>query len=186
VSSFFIGLYIKENSRSGAKSNLWHIIGAIFMVLIICFRLYDLYRWNYYFLVSFLSILFLLTCSIKDIKDKEIPETYTGVTALFGVLLIYFNPNVTLLESVIGMGLGGFMLVISYVTRQAVGQGDGLVIGVLGLLLGWQMALAIVLYGLIFSGFYGGYLMIIVRKSRKTKIPFMPFLYGAALVIYLV
>ncbi|WP_165878599.1 prepilin peptidase [Natranaerovirga pectinivora] len=167
------------------KVTIPRMVTTILIISSLIYRLYFLYGINHFFLMTLLCITFLLIVSIKDIKNKEVPMNYLLLTIIMGFVLVWINPNVTLIESLVGGGIGVSLMILGVITRNAIGQGDGLVVMAIGILVGWQMTLAILSYGLIISACYSGYLLIIKRKSRKTKIPFVPFLFIASMIMYL-
>ncbi|MFP4697752.1 MAG: prepilin peptidase [Eubacteriales bacterium] len=177
--------YEVNNYKKSKKIFVVSMLVGVCMGLSIL-RLYALYDLTYYFLMSALIITFLSICSIKDIKEKLVPINYIIITFCLGLIMIYFNPNITLKDALFGVSIGLAFNLLGFITKNSIGQGDGLVISVVGVVLGWQMTIAILLYGLVFSGLYGGFLLIFIKKNRKTKIPFIPFLLLATGLIYLI
>ena len=88
--------------------------------------------------------------------------------------------NVLLLAGALAAGGGLFML--AFVSRQRIGYGDALLLGVLGLYLPLRETVSVFLLGLFFSAF-GGILLLICKKgNRKLRLPFAPFLMMAYLL----
>lgn len=181
-----VAYYIEVNGPIRKKQLAFLTLGVALVMGGTQYRMMTLYGFTYYYLMSLITIVFLTICGVKDMKDQEVPLIYLAGTAILGMLLLIYNPNITLLDSALGIALGGALLLFSWITKGALGQGDAWVMMVIGLLLGWQMAIALFLYGLFLSALWGGYLLIIRRQSRKTKVPFIPFLWGGALLIYLI
>lgn len=177
---------IDEKIIKTIKQNIVSLIGIELILAIIVYRLYSLYDVTYYFVMLVLTIVFLLISSIKDIKERIISIHYIVITGLLAIGMIFVNPNVNIIESGFGLLIGVGLILLSVVTNNAIGQGDALVIAVLGVLLGYKMTIAILLIALILSAFVSGYIIFIKKKSRKTAIPFVPFLLCAALTIFLI
>ncbi|MDO4452173.1 MAG: prepilin peptidase [Lachnospiraceae bacterium] len=122
------------------------------------------------------ELIFLLVCSVWDLRTKRIPIWLLGVGAV-GTFLFLLSCNKVDLCSVLGgIGIGGICLVISKVTGEALGYGDSLLICLLGSYAGfinalWTVTVAFGLAGifsLIFFMGKGGY--------KRRTIPFIPFL----------
>jgi leader peptidase (prepilin peptidase)/N-methyltransferase len=163
------------------------ILSAIVISLFTFFTyyLYYIYGFTNYFISLEITTWFLLLISIYDIKYKQVPMDVVMLTVLLGVVLLYFNPNVTLIESLVGVGIGGVLVLVSYFTKGAIGMGDAFVIGTIGILLGYKIALAVLLYTLVLCGLIGIFLMTFKKANRKTKIPMVPFMFIALLGIVL-
>ncbi|TCK93107.1 leader peptidase (prepilin peptidase)/N-methyltransferase [Natranaerovirga hydrolytica] len=181
-----IAYLIELGILKGPKKGVLITLLAIATTTTIHYRLYQLYQMSFYYIATLLCIIFLLLTSISDLQKKEIPSSYLYITIILGVMMLRINPNITPIESILGAGIGGLLIGLSYATKNAIGQGDGWVILAVGIITGWQMTLGILLIGLILSAIWGSYLLILRRQSKKTKMPFVPFLFLATLVIYLV
>jgi leader peptidase (prepilin peptidase)/N-methyltransferase len=91
-------------------------------------------------------------------------------------------------EAVIGLAVGaGLLLLVSVVGRlifrkDAMGLGDVKLLGGLGALLGWPAVLFIIFVASFLGSFVGIYL--IIRRGRRwqSRIPFGPYLAGAAVL----
>ena len=64
----------------------------------------------------------------------------------------------------------------SYLSKEQIGYGDGLVLIAAGALLGVRMNLFMFLFGLFFAALKGIWLMMTKKANRKTKMAFVPFL----------
>ncbi len=84
-----------------------------------------------------------------------------------------------------GIFVGVALLLLTKVTRGAVGAGDGVVFVITGLLFGIWENVVLLCMSLFLLGIVGGILLMIHRVHRKTLIPFVPFVllvYGGMLV----
>lgn len=82
----------------------------------------------------------------------------------------------------LGLVPGMVLLLVSVVGEQAVGKGDGWITCVLGGLIGWERVLVVLTIGAFGAAILGGILMLGLHRSRKTTIPFVPFLAAATLL----
>jgi len=75
---------------------------------------------------------------------------------------------------------GGIMLVIYFLSRGGMGEGDVKLSFALGLWLGWPNAAVLLLLAFIMGGVVGVALLATKLKTRKDPIPFGPYLCIAA------
>lgn len=175
-----------DNMLITKKDYISAFFGIIFSITIIVSRILFLYQKSYYAITALLIITLLILSSIKDIKHKEIPIEYIITTFLLGIIIMLTNPNITIVNSILGLLIGFIIFALSIITHNAIGQGDALIIGIMGGILGYSTILGIMFFAFIFSSLYGSYLIFFKRKSKKTKIPFIPFLLLGTLVVFLV
>lgn len=128
----------------------------------------------------------LLLCAIMDWKTKKIALPLLGVYMIAGVIWRMVVGNESIVSLGIGMLLGGGLLLISYVTREAVGYGDGLLLLVTGCILGAEKNFILFFCALVLSAFYSAFLLLIKRVKRTHELAFVPFLFMAytGMVIY--
>lgn len=130
------------------------------------------------------SVVFVVVCSVFDIRRKEVPVLLVGVFGLLALIaaIIRKSELYPLLYSFIP---GAAMLALSLCTRESIGYGDGLIVLVLGVFLGLGQCWAVVLSGLILSAAAGLVLLIFHKVNGKTRIPFIPFLAaGLGVVVF--
>jgi len=80
---------------------------------------------------------------------------------------------------------GILFLAISWIRQEIIGMGDGICILLLGFLWEWDVVIMVCTIALIMAGILGGVLFVLKRVTRKTQIPFIPFLFMAAVMISL-
>ncbi len=80
-----------------------------------------------------------------------------------------------------GVFVGVMLLFCALVTRGNIGMGDGLLLCITGLYLGFEKNLTLALGGLLLCGCCSAILLLTGRVNKKTGIPFAPFLLGAYL-----
>lgn len=151
-----------------------------------------------------IGVLFLL-CAVEDFKRKSLRSGL--LLAGVGVIFLVFGGELGYpllsqkiepvwkegIESflflqlgigqrLLGAGVGGILLVISFLSRGKIGLGDGYLLCISGFALGVQQNLALLGYGLLFAGVVAVVMLICKKASRNTKMPFVPFLFGAYLL----
>lgn len=130
-----------------------------------------------------LTMLFiwLVVLSIEDIKHKKISLI---IILIGGLCLFTFSlamSELSIRDRIGGIMIGGFMLLISYLTRGQIGLGDGLVLSIIGISYGFLMNLNLLILGLILSSIFSILLLICKKAKKKSTIPFIPFLLAGYL-----
>lgn len=118
----------------------------------------------------------LLWCSIDDIKSMEVSLIGIGFFAVLGIVLSFYKPVFSIIEVLGGILVGVFLLLISWISKDAIGRGDGLLIVTCGFYLGFWGNVFLLFYGLLLAGITSGILLITKQLKRKQRIPFIPFL----------
>jgi len=72
---------------------------------------------------------------------------------------------------------------ITFITKEQLGLGDGLVFLMLALVNHWQMAITTYILAFILAGIVGLFIIAIKRGARKMNLPFIPFVTITYLVI---
>lgn len=145
--------------------------GAVFLL---CFHYFFLSPAFFKYTVIFCG---LLVISGIDLEHQLIPNRM--VLILFGWALLWqlFYPAVPLGSALLGMVTGGGLLfAVLLVSRGGMGGGDVKLMAVLGLLVGWPYVLVVLMLSFITGGLVGIALLLRGRKTRKSPLPFGPFL----------
>lgn len=121
--------------------------------------------------------LWLFLCSIQDIKSKKIHLYLIAVGFVSSLLVSFLYHDAVLLERVAGAIPGLFLLALNPITRGQIGIGDGLIVVIMGICLGFTLTASILLLGLFVAAFYSAILLIFKKAGRKKTIPFVPFLF---------
>lgn len=158
------------------------IFSVIYIILIFYYYGFNILAFSY---VSLYTMLLLLT--IDDLKNKMIPLDIIICFGAFSLLLLPLNPNIpvgwTVVATLVTLGT---LYVVHRLTHGGIGLGDVWVIGISILILGWQNGLTLLVAALICSGLLSIFLLIIGKVNRKAEIPFIPFMFGAFIVLTLI
>ena len=121
---------------------------------------------------DFIVLLFLLLCSISDLRTRKISTMLLVIMSLFMVLLSLFFKRQGGGEIVGGVLIGIVFWLISKYSNETIGYGDS----IMGIYLGGICMLEIVVTAFFLTGFVS--LMGIVFKKWKNSVtlPFIPFL----------
>ena len=122
-----------------------------------------------------LVLLFLAFNAWSDWKERKILLTSVGVMLVLRILFLWNDFRVV--SGIAGsMGIPFFFLVISLLTKGALGMGDVWIILVLGMYLEVWKLLLVLMSGLFLAAMYSGWCLLLGKKKRKSEIPFVPFL----------
>lgn len=149
--------------------------GIVFLLLYHRFG----FSWEMVTQVAILCVMILM--SLIDLKSLDVFDAHLRVIAILVVLLLFIKGGREILDS-----LPGFLIWVgfSYVVGDRMGDGDKWLVGILLWLLPWISQIWWLLYS-IWTAATVAIVMLIRGTSRKTAIPFIPFLtVGYFLVLY--
>lgn len=129
----------------------------------------------------------MTVCSIADIKRKEISIRFFVILGSIAVIGCFLNSGQINFMVVAGVVPGICMIIISKITDQSIGYGDGIILTEIGLLTGIGKGMLILAVALAVAGVFSLGMVVIKKVNKRYKIPFVPFLTIAyILVIYLI
>ena len=134
-------------------------------------------------ILSLLLTVFLIICSYTDIKKKEIYFKVLLPFFLAGVIAAAVTGREAVLAAVLGAAAGIALLLLSFITKGAIGEGDGLVLVVTGVFLGISENMRLLTFALFLSALFSVGAMILKGWKRDRELPFVPFLLAAFLII---
>jgi leader peptidase (prepilin peptidase)/N-methyltransferase len=127
-------------------------------------------------IISILAIVWLLLCSLQDIRNKKI----NIILIISGFLVLSISSvicgEVSLLSRLAGLSLGLLLLGLHPITRGQIGIGDGLIVCTTGLCFGFSQNAILLVYALFAAAIVSMILILFFRANRKNTIPFIPFL----------
>ncbi|WOO34514.1 hypothetical protein R2R35_11875 [Anaerocolumna sp. AGMB13020] len=130
--------------------------------------------------------IWLLLCSFQDIKEKKISVFLIVSGGLLLSVTFLIVGGVPVIDRLSGLLLGLLLLAAGRLLKGQIGDGDGLIICITGICLGFIKNLNLMLLGLSLTGLVSLFLLIFRRAERKDTIPFVPFLFLSYLgVIFL-
>lgn len=136
------------------------------------------------FLVTAVVSTVLVIITVIDLQHRIIPDKITLPGIVFGFAAGFYLEG--WLDSLIGFFVGGGLFyLIAVLSRGGMGGGDIKFIAAAGALVGWQKVLLIIFIGALSGSVVGIALMALKGGTRKSMIPFGPFLaLGTLLVLY--
>ena len=123
----------------------------------------------------------LVIITVIDIEHQIIPDVIT----LPGIVLGLAAGSYTIgyIDSFSGCLLGGGLFyLLAVLSNGGMGGGDIKYIAAAGALVGWQKVMLIIFIGAFLGSFVGLFQIAVQKKSRKSLIPFGPFLAAATLI----
>lgn len=131
-----------------------------------------------------LGIIFFMG-TFFDIKYKALPKWF--LISAFVLSLTLYGILQPFSWKVMAGGLlpGVIFLFVSFITKEAVGYGDGIFLAAAGILLGFSEMVGILLIGLLVSAVFSLFLLVFKKATRKTALPFLPFLTVGFVVSFL-
>ena len=127
-------------------------------------------------------MMLLAVISWQDLKKKEISGKLLILRALLGSVIQLFERSISLGSWAGGIFLGLSLLFLGFVSRESIGYGDGWLVLVMGMSLGFLSSFLSFLLGLGISALVSGWLLMFKKVKRKYRIPFAPFLFLGCLI----
>lgn len=143
----------------------------------------------YLYLVTISVALAMIDIDVQKLPNVIVLPSYLVVVGLLSVAAVVDGDVGALVRALVGMTIyyGAFFLLV-LVKPGAMGFGDVKLAGVLGLCLGylgWGVLAVGAFGGILLGGVAGLALLSVRRASRKTRVPYGPFmLTGAMLAVF--
>ena len=138
-------------------------------------------------LLGLALVVLLVPIALIDLDHRIIPNRLTAAGALAALAIgLATEPSALPEQLIAGAAAGGFLLATALARPGGMGMGDVKLAGMLGLFLGRDAAVAL-LVALLAGALVGGVVIAGrgVRRGRKTAIPFGPFLAAGGVVALL-
>ena len=123
----------------------------------------------------------LCTLAIWDIWKRQLPIVLLMLVTIT-VLIQCFMGSGSVLSSIGGGLVGGAFLLLSKLSKEALGYGDSLLILIIGVQLGFWSLLECLTYTMFFLGIISLIYLVIKRGRRQVTIPFIPILAAGYLL----
>ena len=125
--------------------------------------------------------LFLLINTWQDWRRREILLWSVWSFGGLGLLLNMLSQEQSWSSILLGVVMGGIWLLFSLISRSSIGMGDGFILCVSGLYLGWRENLEMLVGALLLCAVFSAGLLLLKRAGRETRLPFVPFLFASYL-----
>jgi leader peptidase (prepilin peptidase) / N-methyltransferase len=195
----FILLKNCPHCQKNNRRRKYIVISVFALLAVVCWIFPPVrgYYWVFTLLMAYFGVI-----TVIDIEHRAI----LNETSLFGLILGFLfgwwtnGVSTTLIGGIAGFGI---MLLLYWlgelfakflsrmrneeISEVALGFGDVTLSGILGLMLGWPLILACLLFAILLGGLISGIIILYtsIKRSYKpfTAIPYAPFLILAAVVL---
>lgn len=134
------------------------------------------------------SIVFGALCTVTDCAWQRVERWVLLTGAVMGAAAAGCRIRQGA-EDWFGIGLAllpGLMLwAFSWLTEEKIGRGDGDMVMLLGLLLGWQQCMAVLCKACFLLALYAGVGLASGRMAKNSRLPFAPFLLAATVFLWM-
>ena len=119
-------------------------------------------------------------CAVMDCLWKKVwmPLVWgLGVYILIWTLISEdFSGEKIMTQLLPGVLVAVILYTASVLTQGQIGRADGIVMGILVMAAGIEQGICFIAYSLLYTFAAAVFLVVFLRKKRKTRIPFLPFL----------
>lgn len=128
--------------------------------------------------IEILLFCLLGVCAVWDGIRKEIPLAVVWIGMITALILRAYGAmgESTWISAVLAVLPGAAFWLLSFMTREQVGYGDGWVLMMIGLFVGLQRCFLILLAGLVMESVAALILLVFGKTTGDREIPFVPFL----------
>ena len=119
---------------------------------------------------------FYYICLLYTSRKRQISLVLTGVLFLTGIGWQILVEQTSWLEWLLSLLPGAGFLTLSYISREQVGYGDGLLLLTVGIWLGFGQTFGVLTLGLILCSVLCGVLLMRKKIRKQDSIPLVPFL----------
>ncbi len=129
-------------------------------------------------------LIFLAILSSEDIREKRISVKTILLGALIALICRFLEGQISGMEIAGSLIPGVLLLLLSIMTKESIGKGDGIVAMVLGLWIGGQMTFLVICLAVWVAGIFA--VVCLIRKKWEL-IPFIPcLLMGTEVLLFYV
>ena len=130
--------------------------------------------------------IYLFFCSLLDIKTKTIPFGMLligAVVAIINFSLLLFCRERTPLDFIFVLCPGVSVFLLAKLSKEMIGEADGIIFMISGLFFTLFETLMVISAAFFLSFLASCFLFIFRRVGKKTKIPFIPFIFLSTIVV---
>ena len=119
------------------------------------------------------GFLFLAVLAAQDLKEKKVSTYKLLISAVLAIFYWVFTKQFSWPEILGCIVPGSMLLLLSLITKESIGYGDGMTVLVLGLWTGGWFAFYVFCIGTLLSGICA---IVYLIRGKKDTIPLIPFL----------
>ncbi|MEC6747146.1 prepilin peptidase [Marinilactibacillus sp. XAAS-LB27] len=145
---------------------------------------YILFGWTLMTMVSLIMVSMIVIVTVSDVAYQKIPNKILLFFLPIFILIQIFLPVVTFQSALIGTIMAfTLLLAIIILSKGGMGMGDLKYFTLFGFIFGWKLFLLLFLLSTIYGALVNGVLLATNKVTRKTKVPFGPYIGAAALTV---
>lgn len=118
----------------------------------------------------------LLLAAVEDFKEKEIKLNYILAIVVIGISYLLLSPQKSIPDVIGGVALGLVMIVISILSDEQIGKGDGMIMAAVGIMVGFRTGLIMLCVASLIQSIISIIVLSTKRGNRHTALPFVPSL----------
>ncbi len=130
----------------------------------------------YHVLIVAVGIL-LFIAAITDIRKKQINRNFLLLLTLVCLAAVMVRGKLEIMDAAGGVTIGLCVIGISMISREQIGRGDGIVIAIIGLALGFRRCLAVVSAASLLMCAAAIMMLVFKKGNRHTQLAFLPALF---------
>lgn len=119
----------------------------------------------------------LLAAGITDIRKRQISRRLLMLLMLVCIAAVLFRGSFAIMDAAGGIAIGFCVIGISMISREQIGRGDGIVIAMIGLVLGFRRCLAAVSVASLLMSAAAIVVLLFKKGNRRTQLAFLPALF---------
>ena len=133
----------------------------------------------------------LIIIAFIDLNKQVIPEVISLPGMVIGLILSFFVPYISFINSALGIVIGGGIILVIRLAgslifkKESMGIGDIELAAMIGAFLGWRYIIISLFLGFFLGAVAGIFLILSKIKSREDMIPFGPFIVLGSLITLL-
>ena len=158
------------------------------IIYILIFLIYGLTLQSLIYIILASAVIII---AFIDLNKQIIPDVISLPGIGVGLILSFFVPYISFINSVLGVVVGGgIILVIGLVgsaifKKEAMGGGDVKLAAMIGAFLGWQYIIISLFLGFFLGALAGIFLILSKIKRREDIMPFGPFIALGSIITLL-
>lgn len=127
--------------------------------------------------MEWITMGYLVVNTVTDLINRKIYLWISVVYIVSGLVMLALTRNLNGVGNLPGIIPGLLLYLISRYSGESIGAGDALVVGVVGILMGLQGVMVTLGIGLLLCAGTGMGMWIFKKAGRKSRLPFVPFLF---------
>ncbi len=122
--------------------------------------------------------IYLLALAAEDMFKKSVPLFLLAAGAIPAAVSFFTGQRPSLADRGLGLAAGLVLLLVAKLSKEMIGFGDSAVLSIAGITLGLRMTAVMTALSLFLLLIYAVEMLASGRLHRKSKVPFLPFVFA--------